>query len=125
MLLNDVAMEIVIYRVGKHPVQAFTYEEQPVDQVSTRAWYHALKRAGIEKFRFYDLRHTWASRHVQNGTPIFALQELGGWMKEKMMRRYAHLAADHLAGCVGNVNIHGTFLAHLPLAPKRSDENFQ
>jgi hypothetical protein len=75
-------------------------------------WFHALKRAGIENFRFHDLRHTWASWHVQNGTPIFALQELGGWMTEKMVRRYAHLAADHLAAYVGNVNIHGTFLAH-------------
>ena len=42
-------------------------------------------------------RHTWASWHVQSGTPLFALQELGGWETEKMVRRYAHLAAEHLA----------------------------
>ena len=57
----------------------------------------ALERAGIEDFRWHDLRHTWASWHVQNGTPLFALQELGGWETEKMVRRYAHLAAEHLA----------------------------
>jgi hypothetical protein len=34
---------------------------------------------------------------VQNGTPLFALQELGGWESPEMVRRYAHLAADHLA----------------------------
>jgi hypothetical protein len=34
---------------------------------------------------------------VQNGTPLFALQELGGWQSPEMVRRYAHLAADHLA----------------------------
>jgi len=34
---------------------------------------------------------------VQNGTPLFALQELGGWASTDMVRRYAHLAADHLA----------------------------
>jgi integrase len=61
-------------------------------QVSTRAWYHALKRAGIENFRFHDLRRTWASWHVQNGTPIFALQELGGWMTQKMVQRYTQPA---------------------------------
>jgi hypothetical protein len=33
---------------------------------------------------------------VQNGTPLFALQELGGWESLEMVRRYAHLAADHL-----------------------------
>ena len=32
-----------------------------------------------------------------NGTPLFALQELGGWESAEMVRRYAHLAADHLA----------------------------
>ena len=35
--------------------------------------------------------------HVQNSTPLFALQELGGWESAEMVRRYAHLAADHLA----------------------------
>lgn len=63
--------------------------------VSTKAWYGALERAGITDFRW--LRHTWASWHVQIGTPLFALQELGGWESAEMVRRYAHLAADHLA----------------------------
>jgi hypothetical protein len=31
---------------------------------------------------------------VQNGTPLFALQELGGWELAEMVRRYEHLAAD-------------------------------
>jgi len=48
-------------------------------------------------FRSRDLRHTWASRHVQNDTPLFALQELGDWASTEMVRRYAHLGADHLA----------------------------
>jgi len=34
---------------------------------------------------------------VQQGTPLFALQELGGWESPEMVRRYAHLNADHLA----------------------------
>jgi len=63
----------------------------------------------------HDLRHTWASWHIQQGTPLIALQELGGWETERMVRRYAHLAADHLAAFVGNAQIHGTFLAHGPL----------
>ena len=33
----------------------------------------------------------------KNGTPLFALQELGGWSSTETVRRYAHLAADHLA----------------------------
>jgi len=65
---------------------------------------------------------TWASWHIQSGTPLFALQELGGWETERMVRRYAHLAADHLAVYVGNAQIHGTFLAHQPTLPKPLDE---
>ena len=30
-------------------------------------------------------------------SPLFALQEMGGWESPEMVRRYAHLAADHLA----------------------------
>ena len=68
-----------------------------ITQVSTKAWYSALERAGIEEFRWHDLRHTWASWHVQGGTPLFALQELGGWESSDMVRRYAYMSADHLA----------------------------
>jgi len=34
---------------------------------------------------------------VQQGTPLHALQELGGWESAEMVRRYAYLSADHLA----------------------------
>jgi len=34
---------------------------------------------------------------VQQGTPLFALQEMAGWETEKMVRRCAHLAVGHLA----------------------------
>ncbi len=95
--LNATAMQIVQQQMGKHPERVFTYAGNPIHQVSTRAWYQALKRAGIDDFRWHDLRHTWASWHVQGGTPLFVLQELGGWETASMVRRYAHLAANHLA----------------------------
>ena len=34
---------------------------------------------------------------MQNGTPLHALQELGGWESPEMVRRYAHFSAEHLA----------------------------
>lgn len=95
--LNSEALGILTRQLGKHPTHVFTYKGNTIFQVSTKTWYAALKRAGIENFRWHDLRHTWASWHVQNGTPMFALQEMGGWESPEMVRRYAHLAADHLA----------------------------
>lgn len=63
----------------------------------THAWQHALKRAGIEDFRWHDLRHTWATWQRQAGTPTHELQRLGGWRTSVMVERYAHLAPDQLA----------------------------
>lgn len=64
---------------------------------STEPWYKARKREGIENFRWHDLRHTWASWHVQGGTPLYALQEMGGRSGPEMVQKCAHLTADHLA----------------------------
>lgn len=88
---------MVSKQVGKHRTHVFSFRGKPVHWVSTKAWHGALARAGIEDFRWHDLRHTWASWHVQNGTPLYALQELGGWESPEMVRRYAHLSAEHLA----------------------------
>src|SRR5471030_3529202 len=60
------------------------------------AWNIGLKRAGIEDFRFHDLRQTWASWLIQSGVPLSVLQEMGGWESIEMVRRYAHLAPNHL-----------------------------
>jgi integrase len=95
--LNTEAMALVQKQVGKHLTHVFSFRGKPIKQVSTKAWYAALERAGIEDFRWHDLRHCWASWHVQNGTPLFALQELGGRESPEMVRRYAHLSASHLA----------------------------
>lgn len=112
--LNDTAVEVMRAQKAKHPTRVFTYEGKPIRQVSTRAWYKTLKRAGIEDFRWHDLRHTWASWHVQSGTPLFTLQELAGWETEKMVRRYAHLAAEQLMVYAGNMEGHGTNTAQPP-----------
>lgn len=95
--LNAEAVLLIRKQIGKHATQVFSYQGKSVTQVSTKAWYAALQRAGIEDFRWHDLRHTWASWHVQQGTPLHVLQELGGWESAEMVRRYAHLSAEHLA----------------------------
>jgi integrase len=95
--LNAEAVTIIRRHLGKHQEFVFTYRGKKVTQVNTKAWRQALARCGIEDFRWHDLRHTWASWHVQGGTPLHALQELGGWESPEMVRRYAHMSAEHLA----------------------------
>lgn len=95
--LNDTALEVLKRNQGKHPQRVFTYNGKPIKQANTRAWGLALDRAGIENFRWHDLRHTWATWQRQAGTPTHELQRLGGWRTGVMVERYAHLAPDHLA----------------------------
>lgn len=45
---------------------------------------------------YFNIRHTWASWHVQRGTPLHVLQELGGWESVEIVRRYAHMSGEHL-----------------------------
>lgn len=95
--LCDLALEVLQRQRGKHPERVFTYEGKPVRYVNTKAWRNALNRAGITDFRWHDLRHTWASWLIQNGTPLYDLQEMGGWKSAAMVRRYAHLAPAHMS----------------------------
>jgi integrase len=95
--LNADAVMVLREQQGQHPRYVFTYGGRPAHSASQTGWYSALKRAGLEGVRWHDLRHTWASWHVQAGTPLLALKELGGWATLDMVLRYAHLAPDHLA----------------------------
>ena len=94
--LSQNAIRIIEEQRGKHVNYVFTYLGNRVIQTSTKAWYKALSRAGIEDFRWHDLRHTWASWMVQKGVPLHALQELGGWQSSDMVAKYAHLSSEHL-----------------------------
>jgi integrase len=102
--LSAAAVVVLRDQIGKHPTYVFSFRGKPVHQVNTKAWRLALVRAGIAEFRWHDLRHTWASWHVQAGTPLHVLQELGGWECVEMVRKYAHLSTVHLADYVDRVS---------------------
>jgi integrase len=101
--LNQDAMCVLSVQAGRHSTHVFAFKGETIAKVNTAAWKKALKRAGIDDFRWHDLRHTWASWHVQNGTPLNVLQELGGWESPQMVRRYAHFSAGHLAAYVSKL----------------------
>ncbi|MDJ6915229.1 site-specific integrase [Salmonella enterica] len=108
--LNKTACSILERQKGNHPCWVFVHTKakpKPNGEMTpsvrrmrvddNNGWRLALARAGIEDFRFHDLRHTWASWLVQAGVPLFVLQEMGGWESLEMVKRYAHLSSTHLA----------------------------
>ena len=104
--LSQLSVDLLQRQLGKHSERVFTYAGRPIAEVNTKAWQKALKRAGIDNFRWHDLRHTWASWLVQSGTPLYDLQEMAGWKSAEMVRRYAHLAPAQMAKhaeAVGNL----------------------
>lgn len=71
--------------------------------IERKEFNRALQAVQISDFRFHDLRHTWASWHIQNGTPLMMLKEMGGWETLEMVKKYAHLSAEHLNRFVDSV----------------------
>lgn len=59
-----------------------------------RRWEKALAAAGIEDFRFHDLRHTFASWARQAGADIADICEALGHASISMTMRYAHIKPD-------------------------------
>ena len=72
--LGGAAVIAIRAQLGKHQTHVFSYRGYRVTEVNTKVWRTGLARAGIENFRWHDLRHTQASWHVQAGMPLYVLQ---------------------------------------------------
>ena len=102
---------------GNHPIYVFSYlcqknrnermgakraagQRYPFSQNGWRkAWTDALKEAGIDGFRFHDLRHTAASRIVRATGNLKTAQKLLGHSTLAATTRYAHVGqSDVLNG---------------------------
>lgn len=106
--LSAQAVAVLRRQVGRHPERVFTWgkkKHQPYRSTPKTAWLEAVAAAKLPGLRWHDLRHTWASWHVQAGTPLPVLQKLGGWASLDMVMRYAHFAPEHLAAYADNATV--------------------
>ncbi|HBE44333.1 MAG TPA: hypothetical protein DDW17_02475 [Deltaproteobacteria bacterium] len=61
-----------------------------------RAFYKAREEAKLEDVRFHDLRHSFATRLVQENIDLYVVQKLMGHKSVTMTMRYAHHYAESL-----------------------------
>ncbi|GHV35518.1 integrase [Synergistales bacterium] len=92
--LNDAAAEVLSgWRGGATDGLVFPSPVSGTVLNSVKqSWATLLKDAGIEKFRWHDMRHDFASRLVMRGVDLNTVRELLGHSDLKMTLRYAHLA---------------------------------
>jgi integrase len=70
----------------------------------TKPWERALTEAGIENFRFHDLRHSCASYLAMMGATPTDIAAVLGHKTLAMVKRYAHLSDEHVSQVVARMN---------------------
>ena len=68
-----------------------------------RAWHKVVEEAGLEDFRFHDLRHTFASYLAMSGATLAELAEAMGHKSLSMVKRYAHMTEGHVSSVVARM----------------------
>lgn len=86
----------------------FTYHGSRIERVH-KSFTSAIRRAGILKFRFHDLRHTFASNLVMNGVDLVTVQELLGHKSILMTKRYSHPTPEHKKRAVNIIKINSIY----------------
>lgn len=94
---------------------------QSADNLAKRRFLPALNRAGIDKIRFHDLRHIYASLLLANGAPMKYVQhQLGHSSITMTMDLYTHLLPEVNDKCVNLLNN----IVSSAVEPKRVIEKF-
>ena len=91
--LNDAADAVLARRGPKD--DGLVFRSSNWDRYRT-AWERAVTRAKLTDLHWHDLRHTFASWAVQRRVSLYELKELLGHSTLTMVKRYAHLAPEHL-----------------------------
>ncbi len=90
-VMRKLLLELKIQRDGNEYVFLNSDRKPYTRQDSlNRTFQNALRKSEIEGLRFHDLRHTCATRMIENGANIVAVKEILGHSSLDMTMRYAH-----------------------------------
>jgi integrase len=81
----------------------------PVDLRS--AWETALRRAGVEDFRWHDLRHSAASILASGGASLLEVGAVLGHKTASSTKRYSHMTKERVAQASARLGEHLTKVA--------------
>lgn len=104
--MNRTAREAIIararYRATHCPDSPWVFCKQNGKRINDarKGFLAACEKAGIENFRFHDLRHTCAAWLVSAGVPLSEVRDLLGHSSVAMTERYAHLAPERVRNAV-------------------------
>ncbi len=104
--LSDQAMAL-LHKLAQQRESSYVFINtrlNPVKDIKDKKWKEITEKAGLPGLRFHDLRHNWATRHVESGTDLLALKELGGWRTLEMVQRYAHPSQEYLSSQAKNID---------------------
>lgn len=108
--LNDAALSVIHRRLqwqqSKGIISDWLFCHTDGTQVKDvkNSFATAVRKAGIEDFRFHDLRHTAASWMVMNGVDIYSVRDVLGHLDITSTQRYAHLAPENLRTAVNAID---------------------
>lgn len=86
--------EHLVFCSSRDPLRAYKFEQ---------AWRAALRASKVERFRFHDLRHSFASALAQEGASLVELADAMGHKSMAMVQRYAHLSVASRVRLVNRV----------------------
>lgn len=85
----------------------FPRADDPTLPEDADSWYkyrfkRAVRKAGLsgKRIKFHNMRHTWASRFLEGGGHIRALQKAGDWSDVRLVEIYTHMHDEQLRGAM-------------------------
>ncbi|OQY98409.1 MAG: hypothetical protein B6D35_12220 [Candidatus Brocadia sp. UTAMX2] len=99
--LNQIALGILMEKTKVRSLKCdFVFPSSAMTKIDRanliKSFNVVNEKAGIQNFRFHDLRHTFATRLAQRGIDLYKISKLLGHCDIHMTQRYAHHCPESL-----------------------------